>query len=152
MEAWFPRGVVQYLQGGCLIGSGVALLYLVTGRQGGASTLFSAVWTYVMRLPAAVQPALVASRQWRLCYALGMVLAGAILLAAGAAPAPTALPEWRLLLGGLLAGFGARLGGGCTSGHGICGMASLSAGSLCMVGIFLIAGMATAHLVALAGG
>ena len=48
------------------------------------------------------------------------------------------------MVGGLLIGFGARLGGGCTSGHGICGMASLSAGSMLMVVTFLSTAIATA--------
>ena len=55
------------------------------------------------------------------------------------------------LASGLLFGFGARLGGGCTSGHGICGMASLSAGSLAMVVTFLSTGILTALTVAFLG-
>ena len=63
----------------------------------------------------------------------------------------TEVPAWRLLLGGLVAGYGARLSGGCTSGHGICGMASLSAGSLAMVATFLTTGILTALTVAFLG-
>lgn len=48
------------------------------------------------------------------------------------------------MLGGLLIGFGARLGGGCTSGHGICGMASLSGGSMVIVTTFLSIAIITA--------
>lgn len=51
-----------------------------------------------------------------------------------------------LAVGGLLIGFGARLGGGCTSGHGICGMASLSVGSMWMVAVFLSTAIVTALL------
>jgi uncharacterized membrane protein YedE/YeeE len=55
---------------------------------------------------------------------------------------------WRLLTGGFLVGYGARLGGGCTSGHGICGLASLQRPSLAAVLTFLATGMATAQLLA----
>ena len=60
-------------------------------------------------------------------------------------------PLWKFAVGGLLIGFGARLGGGCTSGHGICGMASLSGGSILMVCTFLSTAIATALLMARLG-
>ena len=146
MPVFFPHGVERYLLGGLLIGSGVALLFITTGRQGGVSTFFSAIWSYLLRTPFFQQPALRDSRAWRLLYALGLLLGGTLLLLAGMAPPHTALPAWKLLLGGLLVGFGARLGGGCTSGHGICGLASLSAGSLLMVLTFLGTAIVTAQL------
>lgn len=146
MSVFFPHGVERYLLGGLLIGCGVALLFITTGRQGGVSTFFSAIWSYLLRTPFFQQPALRDSRAWRLLYALGLLLGGTLLLLAGMAPPHTALPAWKLLLGGLLVGFGARLGGGCTSGHGICGLASLSAGSLLMVLTFLGTAIVTAQL------
>lgn len=143
----FPNGVSQYAAGGALIGLGVALLYVTTGRPGGVSTFFSAAWSWVVRPPFFRQSAFLESRQWRLIYALGLVLGGSLYLALGQPQEASHLPVWKLALGGLFIGFGARLGGGCTSGHGICGMASLSAGSIAMVAIFLATGMATAWLV-----
>ena len=58
----------------------------------------------------------------------------------------TTVPWWRLLAGGLLVGYGARMSNGCTSGHGICGLASLQLPSLLAVLIFLATAMATAQL------
>ena len=64
----------------------------------------------------------------------------------------TQVTWWQLLLGGFVAGFGARLSNGCTSGHGICGMASMQLPSILAVLIFLATGMLTAHLVRAIGG
>jgi hypothetical protein len=85
--------------------------------------------------------------------ALGLVLgAGLWWLAVGPDTAlSTDVPAWRLLLGGVVAGYGARLAGGCTSGHGICGMASLKLPSLLAVLVFMATGFATAHLLAALG-
>ena len=58
------------------------------------------------------------------------------------------MPAWRLLLGGVVAGYGARLSGGCTSGHGICGMGSLKLPSLLAVGVFMATGFLTAGVLA----
>lgn len=147
---YFPLGISQYVIGGGLIGLGIAFLYLSTGRQGGVSTFFSAIWSYVANTQFFQSAALLETRQWRLVYSIGLILGGAVGVSLGLpAAASSGLPAWKLLLGGLLIGFGARLGGGCTSGHGICGMASLSLGSLLMVGIFLITAMLTANLLPL---
>lgn len=151
IDLYFPNGFARYLAGGALIGSGVALLFITTGRQGGASSFFSSVWSYVSQAWFFRQQALRDSRHWRLLYALGMMAGGAVMTLAGWGVPATGLAAWPLLLGGLLAGFGARLGGGCTSGHGICGLASLSASSLVMVLVFLGSAIATAHLMQ-AGG
>ena len=148
---YFPHGFAPYLIGGCLIGLGVALLYTTTGRAGGVSTFFSAAWSYCLRSRFFQQSSLRDGRQWRLFYALGLVLGGLFYARLGLPLEPSQLPAWKLLLGGLLIGFGARLGGGCTSGHGICGMASLSAGSLAMVATFLTTGIVTAHLLTALG-
>lgn len=143
-------GWQHYLMGGLLIGCGVALLFVFTGRIGGMSTVFSSTWSYVVHRPFFQQPRFVGSRGWRLVYALGLVLGAALwwLGFAGAAPQSTGLPAWQLLVGGFLVGYGARLGNGCTSGHGICGLGSLQLPSLMAVLTF----MATAFLTANAFG
>ncbi len=151
LEHSFPHGFAPYLIGGLLIGAGVALLFITTGRQGGASTFLSAVWSYFLNTPFFQQPALRESRQWRNFYALGMVLGGVLYALLGLPLEATQLPAWKFVVGGLLIGFGARLGGGCTSGHGICGMASLSGGSMLMVCTFLGTAIATAMLMARLG-
>ena len=144
LDTLFPNGLTHYAVGGTLIGLGVALLYATTGRPGGVSTFFSTSWSWLLRTPFFRQPAFLDSRRWRLIYALGLVLGGALYALLGLPAVTTALPAWKLAVGGVLVGFGARLGGGCTSGHGICGMAALSGGSLLMVCIFLATAMATA--------
>ena len=141
---YFPYGMERYLIGGLLIGLGVALLFVSTGRLGGASTFFSAAWSWVTDLPFFQQASLRDSRLWRLVYALGMVLGGVLYVALGLPTEATQVQVWRFVVGGLLIGFGARLGGGCTSGHGICGMASLSIGSMLMVAVFLSTAIVTA--------
>lgn len=152
LPEFFPNGFARYLIGGAFIGLGVALLFVTTGRMGGVSTFFSAAWSWCVKLPFFQQAELREGRQWRLVYSLGLVLGGVLYLALGLPQEATQLPAWKLALGGLLIGFGARLGGGCTSGHGICGMASLSPGSIAMVGTFLATAMLTANLIARLGG
>ncbi|QID19938.1 YeeE/YedE family protein [Nitrogeniibacter mangrovi] len=142
----FPHGVAPYLVGGLLIGLGVAVLYVVTGRQGGASTVFSSTWSWFVATPFFRQAALLDSRRWRLVYAAGFVLGGALYLALGLPQEASHLPAWKLALGGVLIGYGARLGGGCTSGHGICGMASLNRGSMLIVATFMATAIATAWI------
>ena len=75
-----------------------------------------------------------------------MLLGGVVYVLAGLPVDGSDIATWRLVLGGLLIGFGARLGGGCTSGHGICGMASLSVSSMLMVAVFLSTAIVTALL------
>ena len=142
----FPLGWGHYLAGGLLIGAGVALLFVCTGLVGGMSTVFSSTWSFVVQRPFFQQARFTESRAWRLVYAAGLIL-GAFLwwhFFSDRTPGSTRIPAWQLLLGGLLVGYGARLGNGCTSGHGICGLGSLQLPSLGAVLTF----MATAFLVA----
>jgi uncharacterized membrane protein YedE/YeeE len=143
----FPMGWQHYLLGGLLIGCGVALLFVFTGRIGGMSTVFSSTWSYVVQRPFFQQPRFVGSRNWRLVYALGLVLGAALwwLGFAGAAPQTTGLPAWQLVVGGFWVGYGARLGNGCTSGHGICGLGSLQLPSLMAVLTFMATAFMTAN-------
>lgn len=152
MDEFFPLGAWHYLLGGLLIGAGVALLFVTTGLIGGTSTFFSAVWSFFSRRAFFQQPKLVESRGWRIAYAAGMLL-GVVAVVALTGPQPPTTVAWPfLLVGGLIAGFGARLGGGCTSGHGICGLASLQLPSLVAVLVFLTTAMLTANLVDALGG
>ena len=149
MSALFPLGWAHYLAGGLLIGAGVALLFVTTGRIGGMSTVFSSTWSYVSKRPFFQQARFVESRSWRLVYAAGLIL-GAALWWKWMGPAQalsTGLPVWQLVLGGLLVGYGARLGNGCTSGHGICGLGSLQWPSLVAVLTFMGTAFVTANVV-----
>lgn len=146
LDEFFPRGIAHYLLGGLLIGSGVSLLFLLTGLIGGTSTFFSSTLSFVSKQPFFQQPALVTGRVWRLVYALGLVAGAAIHLATSGESWITEVSLWQLVSGGFLIGFGARLAQGCTAGHGICGLASLQLPSLLAVITFLVTAMAVANL------
>jgi uncharacterized membrane protein YedE/YeeE len=88
----------------------------------------------------------VGSRGWRLVYSAGLVLGAFAYLQMMGEPFSTGIPAWRLLVGGLLIGFGARLSNGCTAGHGICGLASLQLPSLLAVLTFLSTAIVVAHV------
>jgi len=144
----FPNGVWHYTLGGLLIGAGVSLLYLTTGLQGGASSLFSSTLSFVSKQSYFQSESNLSSRGWRLIYALGMVLGAALIWQMAGLDIPTTeLPAWQLIIGGFIAGFGARLGNGCTSGHGICGMASFDMSSILAVVVFLSTAIVTAQLI-----
>lgn len=146
----FPLGWAHYLAGGLIIGLGVALLYVTTGRLAGMSSVFSSSWSFVSQRPFFQQARWVESRVWRLQLALGLVAGAALwwLLLGPTQALDTQVPAWRLLLGGVVAGYGARLSGGCTSGHGICGMGSLKLPSLLAVGVFMATGFLTGQVLA----
>jgi uncharacterized membrane protein YedE/YeeE len=145
----FPLGWQHYLLGGTLIGAGVALLYVTTGMVGGVSSVFSSTWSYVVSRPHFQQSRYTDSRVWRLVYSLGLVLGAFIWwrwMGEGA-PQTTSVPVWQLVTGGFLVGYGARLGNGCTSGHGICGLGSLQMQSLLSVLTFMACAFVVANLV-----
>jgi hypothetical protein len=148
LETLFPHGIASYLAGGALIGAGVALLFVATGLVGGMSTVYSAVWSWVSDAPYFRQARYTSTRSWRLVLAVGLVL-GALAwsLASGRAIEPTTLPAAQLAIGGFVAGFGARMANGCTSGHGICGLGSLQASSLAAVVVFMATAIVTANVV-----
>jgi len=154
MDALFPYGMQHYLAGGILLGIGVSLVFVLTGLVTGMSTFFSSTWSYVSELPFFQQDRFVSSRGWRLMLAIGLVLGGLIYLVTpgGGQPFQTSVSWWQLALGGFIAGFGARMSNGCTSGHGICGMASLQLPSILAVVTFLVTAMITANLVKALGG
>ena len=125
--------------GGLLIGAAALLLYATLGRVAGVSGIaFGAARTSGLE------------RAWRLLFLGGLVAGGwlaAVALGYYAAPAPrTGTGMVVALVAGLLVGFGTRLGNGCTSGHGVCGLARLSPRSLVSVVVFMGVGMLTATL------
>lgn len=122
------------LLGGILIGASAALLLLGTGRIAGI--------TGILGEALRAQPAELA---WRLFFLLGLMGGGAVLgrlwpAAFTFAPAGSGS---RLVVAGLLVGFGTRLGNGCTSGHGVCGIGRLSRRSLVATAVFIATGMLT---------
>jgi uncharacterized membrane protein YedE/YeeE len=152
LEHIFPTGWGHYLAGGLLLGVAVSLLFIATGLIGGMSSVFSSTWSYVSRLPFFQQAKFVESRNWRIVYAAGLILGAALWALTMGGMVVTHIPLWQLAIGGFIAGFGARMSNGCTSGHGICGLASLQMPSLAAVITFLITAIATAHLVKSLGG
>jgi len=152
LDTLFPLGLSHYFFGGLLIGLGVSLLFVLTGLVGGASSVYSAVWSYFSKDSFFQQEQHTKTRQWRLVYAAGLFLGALIWLSLPGTEITITTISWeQLAIGGFLAGFGARLGNGCTSGHGICGMASLSVPSTLAVLVFLSAGIVTAQLIASLG-
>jgi len=122
------------LLGGALIGLAATLMYAGIGRIAGISGI----------LNGAIEQR--DDRGWRVAFLLGLVVAGSLWLA-GHGPAPrSGFPLPWLIAAGLLVGFGTRLGNGCTSGHGICGLARLSRRSLVAVVVFMGCGMATVYV------
>jgi hypothetical protein len=128
----------------------VVVIYLGTGIVAGASTFLESTLSYVSGLARFQR--YVASRDWRLVFTLGIVLGAAVYAVAFQGGAwLTEVQPWRLLVGGVFVGVGTRVGKGCTSGHGVCGVGSASKTSLVGVLTFLLAAIATAQVVAALG-
>jgi hypothetical protein len=146
----FPHGVTRYAVGGLLVGLGVAVIYLGTGIAAGASTFLESTLSYVSDQSRFQR--YVASRDWRLLFTFGIVVGAGVYAAVYQGGAwTTSVSPWRLLAGGVLVGVGTRIGKGCTSGHGVCGMGSASKTSLVGVLTFLIVAIGTAQVVAALG-
>ncbi|MCZ8346961.1 MAG: YeeE/YedE thiosulfate transporter family protein [Leptospiraceae bacterium] len=137
MENFTP---VSSLLGGLLIGLSSIALLLLSGRIAGISSILENglfAWKDV------------SNRVWSLWFLVGLFLGGEILR--------NFLPDsfggvhqhkmWMIVLGGLLVGFGSRLGSGCTSGHGVCGLGRLSSRSLVSVLIFMSSAGLTVWLI-----
>ena len=124
----------QGLAGGLLLGAGAALLLLFYGRVAGFSGIISQL----------VCSQRTSDSRWRLVFLTGVVISGTMLHGLSGFPMPeidTPVPV--LILAGLLVGFGTRLGNGCTSGHGICGLSRFSVRSLVAVVTFMLTAMIT---------
>jgi len=125
------------LIGGALIGIAASLLLLLNGRIAGISGILSGVFGTIGGT----------ERYWRLAFVIGLICGAAIyFLAAGRHAVQLPAGNLTLIVAGLLVGFGTRLGSGCTSGHGVCGLARLSPRSLAATGTFILFGMLTVFL------
>ncbi len=125
------------LAGGILIGLATALLLLANGRVAGISGILGGL----------LRPSR-GDIAWRVTFILGLFVAPLAWLTMGAMP-PAQIDHSPALLavGGLLVGIGTRFGSGCTSGHGVCGVARLSPRSLLATACFLAAGFVTVFIV-----
>jgi uncharacterized membrane protein YedE/YeeE len=129
--------VVLPVIGGLLIGFAAVLLLKFNGRLMGVSGIFFA---------ALSDPS---DKAWRWLFLGGMILGAWVLHAVSGLPIPAASTAGPVMaiVAGLLVGFGTRLGGGCTSGHGVCGIGRLSTRSLTATVVFMAVGIVTVYVV-----
>jgi uncharacterized membrane protein YedE/YeeE len=149
----FPLGIEPYLIGGIIIGIGVSLVYLTTGLHATQSSFFTTTLSWFSKRIHFQKERNIKERNWRVVLATGLII-GALIHTLTLSPTgfwTTSVQLWRLFLGGLLVGFGTRLSGGCTSGHGISGLASKSKTSLYAVLVFMGVAIVTANIVQLLG-
>ncbi|MBK8122265.1 MAG: YeeE/YedE family protein [Dokdonella sp.] len=131
-EAWIPA-----LAGGVLIGLSSVLLLWLNGRIAGISGIMNGVL-----LPKSGETS------WRIAFLLGLIAAAGLYIAfVPGAPQPRqGFSTTGLIIAGLLVGFGTRMGNGCTSGHGVCGLGRFSVRSLAAVLVFMATAMLTTFL------
>lgn len=124
------------LLGGMLIGLSATLLLAFNGRIAGISGIVNGAISFVK------------AEVWRWYFLAGMLIGGVLYeytLATQPTPKSTFAPV-AMLVGGFLVGFGTRMGNGCTSGHGVCGLGRLSLRSFVAVCTFLITAMITVFM------
>lgn len=126
---------ISALIGGSLIGLAATLLLLLNGRIAGISGIAAGL----LSRPTG-------DTAWRVWFLVGLLAAGAIAALIHAPTLREGFPLELVAIAGLVVGIGTRLGSGCTSGHGVCGMARLSVRSLVAVVTFLATGMITVAL------
>jgi uncharacterized membrane protein YedE/YeeE len=128
--------VLRALIGGALIGAAATLYWVANGRVAGVSGV----------LAGALRGG--RDRGERILFLVGLVVAGAVTTLARGGAVVSSQAATPLLLAGALVGFGTRLGGGCTSGHGVCGLSRFSVRSLVATLTFMALGAATVFIVA----
>ena len=137
------QSIINAIIGGALIGTAASLLFLANGRIAGISGIVG------QSLRVATS-----DRRWRMTFIAGLLVGGMGLL--NTMPEVIVAPSTRTVgvvaLAGLLVGIGTRLGSGCTSGHGVCGLTRLSGRSLAATLAFMATGFATASLIQVAMG
>lgn len=129
----------QSLGGGALIGLAAVLLMATVGRVMGATGILAGLF----------QPANIADWSWRAAVLAGMISGPmAVLLITGDMPAvQVPVSTLMLVVGGLIVGIGVTFGAGCTSGHGVCGMARLSPRSIIATLTFMITTAITVYVI-----
>jgi uncharacterized membrane protein YedE/YeeE len=120
--------------GGLLIGGAASLFVLLNGRVAGISGILGGVFSAAGR-----------DLGWRIAFVAGIVI-GPMIVSALGLPVPTVILQASvpvLIIAGLLVGFGTQLGNGCTSGHGVCGLARGSPRSLAATAMFFACAVMT---------
>jgi uncharacterized protein len=127
----------QSLGGGVMIGLSAALLMWLNGRIAGMTGILSSII-----------PPVAADWNWRAAFIAGAVIAPLAWIATGN-PVELSVPvsSTALILGGLLVGIGVTFGGGCTSGHGVCGIARLSLRSIVATAVFMVMTFMTVFII-----
>ena len=129
--------MIAAITGGVMIGVASGLVFLLLGRLAGVTGIVAGAW-----------PAPNRWWTWRAAFLAGLVIAGAIGRAVSPASVPgLSTPIALAATAGLLAGFGARYGGGCTSGHGVCGVGRLSRRSIAGCATFMVVAMIVVFVV-----
>ena len=135
--AWEHFTPYSALAGGILIGLSAALMVLMEGRIAGISGILGGL----------LQRPLPPDARWRLAFIGGLLLAPLLYGAVFRLPTiQLSASPLLIIVAGLLVGFGSRLGSGCTSGHGVCGLSRLSPRSLAATLVFMVGGMLTVGL------
>jgi uncharacterized membrane protein YedE/YeeE len=126
------------LLGGVLIGLAASLLLWLNGRVAGVSGILNGVVF-----------SSAGDTEWRVAFLMGLIAAGGLYMALvpGASLPRTDYSRAGLIVAGLLVGFGTRMGNGCTSGHGVCGLGRLSLRSLVAVITFMATAIVTTFIV-----
>jgi uncharacterized membrane protein YedE/YeeE len=125
------------LAGGLLIGASASLLLILNGRIAGISGIVAGLFQRDLREVA-----------WRAAFVVGVVLAP-LLYRALFGPLPPVIFDASMgviTVAGLLVGFGTRLGSGCTSGHGVCGLSRASPRSLVATTVFMVTALVTVFI------
>lgn len=129
--------VIQSLIGGSIIGIAVSLLLLFNGKVLGVSGILGELFTNPL-----------SKNYWRLFFVLGLLISPLIYSIFHPIPLiEISSNKLLIIVGGLLVGFGSRLGSGCTSGHGVCGLARLSVRSFIATMTFIFFGFVTVFVI-----
>lgn len=128
---------ISALLGGALIGLSVSLLLLLNGRMAGISGIMNGLFSAPKK-----------EEIWRGLFLVGLIMGALIfqLLTNDSLTVRQGYPILLVILGGFLVGVGTRMGSGCTSGHGICGIANFSMRSITATITFMLSGMVTVFI------
>jgi uncharacterized membrane protein YedE/YeeE len=128
--------IIQSLVGGALIGIGISILLLFNGKVLGVSGILGEFLNHPL-----------SKKNWRLFFVTGLLVSPFIYNIFYQFPTiEMTSNNLVIVFGGLLVGFGSRLGSGCTSGHGVCGVARLSVRSLIATTTFILFGVLTVYV------
>jgi hypothetical protein len=126
------------LIGGVMIGIAATMFLALNGRMVGISGIVGGLYNSVR-----------GDRSWRLTFLIGLLTAPLVYMVFEGGPPDVVIPGPLpfVILGGLLVGFGTRMGSGCTSGHGVCGIARVSNRSITATATFMATGILTVYII-----